>query len=73
MNHLQIFKYIQSNPDLFSYELRALVRNINNEPDLEKMANDLRLALKFIEEKRKDEAKYCTKTDNEVLMLLECS
>lgn len=58
MNHMQMFRYVQGNMDLFDYELRAMMKTINNSIDLEKMRKDLLLLLKFTELKMQDEQKY---------------
>ena len=58
MNHLQMFRYVQENSDSFNYEVRSLMRTINNDLHLEKMRDDLLLLLKFTELKMKDERQY---------------
>ena len=73
MNHLQLFKYVQENSDLFDYELRSMMRTINNSLDLEKMHKDLILLLKFIDLKREDEKKYCNVLFNPAQEILRLS
>ena len=74
MNHLQMFRYVQENVDLFNYEVRSLMRTINNDLDLDKMRKDLLLLIKFTELKMEDEQKYFSHTCNENMktLLLEC-
>lgn len=67
MNHLQMFRYVQENTDLFNYEVRSLMRSINNELDLNKMRSDLYLLIKFTELKMEDEKKYFDSTYSENL------
>ncbi len=72
MNHLQMFRYVQENTELFNYEVRSLMRTINNDLDLEKMRKDLLLLLKFTELKMDDEHKYFDSnyTENLATLLL---
>jgi hypothetical protein len=58
MNHLQMFRYVQENCDKFDYEVRSMMKTINNSTELEKMRKDLLLLLKFTELKIQDETKY---------------
>ena len=72
MNHIQMFKYVQENDDIFNYDVRSLMRTINNSLDLEKMRKDLLLMLKFTELKIEDETKYFDSSfnpKNETLLL----
>lgn len=55
MNHIQMFRYVQENTTEFSYEVRSLMRTINNELNLEKMKSDLILLLNFTQQKINDE------------------
>ena len=70
MNHLQIFRYVQENTDLFNYEVRSLMRTINNDLDLEKMRKDLLLLIKFTELKMEEEQKYYSHTYDESMKTL---
>ena len=54
MNHLQLFKYVQENHDKFNFEVRSMMRTINNETDLKKIKSDLLLLIKFVDLKIKD-------------------
>ena len=67
-----MFKYVQENDDIFNYDVRSLMRTINNSLDLEKMRKDLLLMLKFTELKIEDETKYFDSSfnpKNETLLL----
>ena len=70
MNHLQLFNYVQTEPDKFNYEVRAMMRTINNETDLRKMKSDLLLLLKFTQLKINDgEAMGATLSHQQALQL----
>lgn len=69
MNHLQMFKYVQERPNEFSYEVRLMMKTINNELDLNKMKKDLILLLKFTELKLQDEIKYLDVSDENIKLL----
>jgi hypothetical protein len=64
-----MFKYVQERPNEFSYEVRLMMKTINNELDLNKMKKDLILLLKFTELKLQDEIKYLDVSDENIKLL----
>jgi hypothetical protein len=64
-----MFKYVQERPNEFSYEVRLMMKTINNELDLNKMKKDLILLLKFTELKLQDEITYLDVSDENIKLL----
>ncbi len=64
-----MFKYVQENTDRFDYEVRSMMKTINNTLELEKMKQDLILLIKFTGLKIQDEEKYINNDNIETFLL----